>query len=120
MAGSRVLPIALVTISGVAIAVSTFDGEFKEQRRQRLENEFQKDVAAVSALSSTGPSPMASSTIPSPTPGALEEKKEEVKASAVSTSSWTSALGLWAWKKKDSPKEAAPAQGKDENANNGP
>lgn len=49
MAGSRVLPIALVTISGVAIAVSTFDGEFKERRRQRLENEFQKYAEPTSA-----------------------------------------------------------------------
>lgn len=41
MAG-RILPIALATILGISIGVATFDGEFKEQRRKKLEEEYQQ------------------------------------------------------------------------------
>ena len=43
MAG-RILPIALATVVGVSIGVATFDGEFKEQRRKRLEEEYNRYV----------------------------------------------------------------------------
>jgi hypothetical protein len=43
MAG-RILPLALATIVGVSIGVATFDGEFKEQRRKRLQEEYDRYV----------------------------------------------------------------------------
>lgn len=39
MAG-RILPFALATVAGVSIGVATFDGEFKAQRMQRLQKEY--------------------------------------------------------------------------------
>lgn len=41
MAG-RILPVALATVIGVSIGVATFDGEFKEQRRKRLQEEYER------------------------------------------------------------------------------
>jgi hypothetical protein len=41
---SRLLGIALTTILGVSIGVATFDGEFKEQRRKRLQAEYERYV----------------------------------------------------------------------------
>jgi hypothetical protein len=41
MAG-RILPIALATVAGVSIGVATFGEEFKEQRRQRLQEEYDR------------------------------------------------------------------------------
>lgn len=41
MAG-RILPIALATFAGVAIGVSTFGEEFKEQQRRRLQQEYNR------------------------------------------------------------------------------
>jgi hypothetical protein len=43
MAG-RILPVALATIVGVSIGVATFDGEFKEQRRKKLQEEYDRYV----------------------------------------------------------------------------
>jgi hypothetical protein len=43
MAG-RVLPVALATIVGVSIGVATFDGEFREQRRKKLQEEYDRYV----------------------------------------------------------------------------
>lgn len=111
MAG-RILPIALAAVAGVSIGIATFDGEFKEQRRKRLEEEYQRymfhspacvtftdrnsDLAAVSSLNNEGPSPMSSSALPSqqPLPAAPTESQTESKTSRLS-----SMLGLWAWKK---------------------
>jgi hypothetical protein len=38
----RILPVALATVVGVSIGVATFDGEFKDQRRKRLEQEYNR------------------------------------------------------------------------------
>jgi hypothetical protein len=46
MAG-RLLPIALATVAGISIGIATFDGEFKEQRRKRLEEEYKRYVLQV-------------------------------------------------------------------------
>jgi hypothetical protein len=43
MAG-RVLPIALATVVGISIGVATFDRELKEQRRKRLQEEYDQYV----------------------------------------------------------------------------
>ncbi|KAF2130735.1 hypothetical protein P153DRAFT_383960 [Dothidotthia symphoricarpi CBS 119687] len=113
MAG-RILPVALAAVVGVSIGIATFDEEFKAQRMERLQKEYDQEVAAAAALNSEGPSPMASSAASSPAPEKLQAKKEEIKASASptpsasSTSSWSSLLGLWAWK-KDAKRETTPA-----------
>lgn len=49
MAG-RILPVALATVAGISIGVATFDGEFKEQRKRRLEEEYRRYVEAQVAL----------------------------------------------------------------------
>lgn len=49
MAG-RLLPVALAVVSGVAIGVATFDGEFKAQRKQRLEEEYKEFVSSTAKL----------------------------------------------------------------------
>ena len=49
MAG-RILPIALATISGVVIGIATFDGEFKAQQRERLEEDYKRYVLSVSKM----------------------------------------------------------------------
>ena len=41
MAG-RILPIALATVMGISIGIATFDGELKEQREKRLEEEYRR------------------------------------------------------------------------------
>lgn len=41
MAG-RILPVAFAVISGISIGVATWDGELKEQRRQRLQKEYER------------------------------------------------------------------------------
>ncbi|KAF1851924.1 uncharacterized protein K460DRAFT_401923 [Cucurbitaria berberidis CBS 394.84] len=113
----RILPIALAAIAGVSIGVATFDGEFKEQRRKKLEEEYKQEIAAtspkeaitVSSLNSAGPSPMASSAVPAPAPEQLAARKEDVRASDTSASSWSSRLGLWAWN-KDAKIGPAPAK----------
>ncbi|PVH96536.1 hypothetical protein DM02DRAFT_659138 [Periconia macrospinosa] len=98
MAG-RILPIALATVSGVAIGVATWDGELKEQRRQRLEEEYKRDMNAVSALNSEGPSPMASSSISPPAP----EQVPTTATESEKTSKLSSYLGFWAWKSSRPP-----------------
>jgi len=40
----RILPVALATALGVSIGVAAFDREFKEQRRKRLEDEYNRYV----------------------------------------------------------------------------
>lgn len=40
------MPIALATVVGISIGVATFDGEFKEQRRKRLEEEYKQYARA--------------------------------------------------------------------------
>ncbi|KAF2257961.1 hypothetical protein CC78DRAFT_538150 [Lojkania enalia] len=60
---SRLLPIALATISGIAIGVTTFGPEFQEQRKKRLEEAYQRDVAA---LGSKAESPPSSKSEPNP------------------------------------------------------
>lgn len=44
MAG-RILPIALATISGIAIGTATFGEELKSQRMKRLTDEYNQYVA---------------------------------------------------------------------------
>lgn len=41
MAG-RILPVALATISGIAIGMATFGEEFKEQQKRRLQDEYDR------------------------------------------------------------------------------
>jgi hypothetical protein len=120
MAG-RILPLALATIVGVSIGVATFDSEFKEQRRKRLQEEYDRyveqydsyftathtadsEVAAAAALNSQSTTPMASNAISPPAPQQLPAPlvgaKEDPKVhTSDSTSSWSSMLGLWAWDK---------------------
>jgi hypothetical protein len=43
MAG-RILPLALATVVGISIGVATFDRELKEQRRKRLQEEYDRYV----------------------------------------------------------------------------
>jgi hypothetical protein len=50
MAG-RILPIALATVAGVSIGVATFGEEFKEQRRKRLQEEYDRYAVADNVLS---------------------------------------------------------------------
>ncbi|KAH9875175.1 hypothetical protein J1614_004665 [Plenodomus biglobosus] len=97
MAG-RILPIALATILGISIGVATFDGEFKEQRKRRLEEEYKREVASMASLqnASSSDAPIAVSPANSQQ---LPTKGDEVNASASSSSSWSSMLGLWAWTK---------------------
>ncbi|KAK7189207.1 hypothetical protein DPSP01_005402 [Paraphaeosphaeria sporulosa] len=107
MAG-RILPIALATFAGVAIGVSTFGEEFKEQQRRRLQQEYNRDLASAgaSALPTDGPSPMASSTIPAPQPEQLPAQTEPANQSKLS-----SMLGFWAWSSERSvAKEKSPAR----------
>jgi hypothetical protein len=49
MAG-RILPIALATVVGVSIGVATFDGELKEQRRKRLQEDYERWATLMKAL----------------------------------------------------------------------
>jgi hypothetical protein len=49
MAG-RILPIALATVVGVSIGVATFDRELKEQRRKRLQEEYNQCVFSTSTF----------------------------------------------------------------------
>jgi len=46
MAG-RILPIALATVAGISIGIATFEGEFKEQRKKRLEEEYKRYVRQI-------------------------------------------------------------------------
>lgn len=94
MAG-RILPIALATVLGISIGVATFDGEFKEQRRRRLEEEYKREMAAAGSLQNES-SPNSPSATPPTVPEQLSPK-DEVKASG--SASWSSMLGLWAWSK---------------------
>ncbi|KAF2256974.1 hypothetical protein BU26DRAFT_558402 [Trematosphaeria pertusa] len=94
MAG-RILPIALATISGVAIGVATFDGEFKAQQRERLEEDYKRNVTAVSALNTGGPSPMASSATQT-----SKTTQSPVEQKAAQPSRLSSMLGSWAWRKE--------------------
>lgn len=111
MAG-RILPIALATISGVAIGLATFGEEFKKQQQQRLQDEYKRydfvkddcicanyisDLAAVSSLNSEGPSPMASSAIKAPHPEQIEAQKESTQSNKAS-----SFFGFGAWSSKES------------------
>jgi hypothetical protein len=71
-----------------------------------------REVAAQAALTSQSVTPMASNAISPPSPQQIpaprEAKEEAPNASAPpSTSSWSSLMGLWAWK-KDVTKEVAP------------
>lgn len=145
MAG-RILPIALATVAGVSIGVATFGEEFKEQRRKRLQEEYDRwveynitriftftnisdsEVAAQAALAGQGLTPMASNVIPPPSPQQISAQKdvkmEETKTpGSESTPSWSSMLGLWAWKnepKKDLAPEVqklvSPESAKDQRA----
>ncbi|KAH7090568.1 hypothetical protein FB567DRAFT_589954 [Paraphoma chrysanthemicola] len=111
MAG-RILPIALATVVGVSIGVTTFDSEFKEQRRKKLEEEYNREVAAAAAAKGQAPVPITTSAVPAPPLESLPVK--HVAAAEETTrptdSSWSSMLGLWAWKKgaKNSGSQPAP------------
>jgi CCR4-NOT transcriptional regulation complex NOT5 subunit len=66
-----------------------------------------RELAAAAAASSTAnPTPIAASTVTSPTSEQLQAKKEEAVASAPADNSWSNTFGLWAWKKEV--KEPAP------------
>ncbi|KAF2847752.1 hypothetical protein T440DRAFT_470804 [Plenodomus tracheiphilus IPT5] len=97
MAG-RILPIALAGILGISIGIATFDGEFKEQRKRRLEKEYQRELAAATSTPDAS-APLAPSAVAPTVPEQSPFKVDEVKASEPSSSSWSSMLGLWAWKK---------------------
>jgi hypothetical protein len=118
---SRLLGIVLTTVMGVSIGVATFDGEFKEQRRKRLQEEYERyvprnwsfhckftytlnrEVAAHAALTNQSLTPMASNAITPPSPPQMPAQREAEKdltspdATTATKSSWSSILGLWAW-----------------------
>lgn len=48
----RILPVALAAIVGVSIGVATFDREFQDQRRKRLQEEYDQYVSKVEHLHS--------------------------------------------------------------------
>ncbi|KAL5118998.1 hypothetical protein ACEQ8H_003127 [Pleosporales sp. CAS-2024a] len=133
MAG-RILPIALATVAGVSIGVATFGQEFKDQRRKRLQEEYDRyplyrtvtglsytytadsEVAAQAALAGQSVAPKASQPILSPlsskTHTGQDIGKEEMQTTSTSAPSWSSILGLWAWKKRatqDATPEVAPS-----------
>lgn len=112
MAG-KILPIALATISGISIGVATFGPELKEQRRKKLTDDYNRyiyasmyvsalclhtpsEVAAAAALNTEGPPSIVPSAIEVPAADQTPTDKDSGKQSA---SSWSSVLGLWAWKK---------------------
>jgi hypothetical protein len=57
-----------------------------------------RELAA--AASTANPTPIAASTVASPTSEQLQTKKEEAVASAPADNSWSNTFGLWAWKKE--------------------
>ncbi|KAF3048144.1 hypothetical protein E8E12_010781 [Didymella heteroderae] len=97
MAG-RILPVALATISGVAIGMATFGEELKAQQMKRLTEEYNRDLAAAAAAANSenpaavAPAATAATPPPAATPSPI--KGEPAKAS------WSDTLGLWAWKSK--------------------
>ncbi|KAH8708645.1 hypothetical protein GQ44DRAFT_627590 [Phaeosphaeriaceae sp. PMI808] len=110
----RILPVALATIVSISIGIATFDQEFKEQRRKRLEEEYNREVAAASHLANQSLTTMETNNIPPLSPEQLYfpqmRREQDTPASATSSaSSWSSMLGLWAWK-KDNKKESSIAQ----------
>jgi len=115
MAG-RILQLALVAAPGVLVVFASLDGEFKKQRKLRLEEEYKREVAATmnpqSAAPPTAPS-VASPAIAERSPA----KMGEPKAPTSSSFSWSSMLGLWAWRKDTEQTTAStadpPAQSKD-------
>ncbi|KAJ4991123.1 hypothetical protein SVAN01_03473 [Stagonosporopsis vannaccii] len=105
MAG-RILPIALATVSGIAIGMATFGEELKAQRMKRLTDEYNREVAAAAAANSENPAaiaPLSTTVTPTPAPTIVAVKEENKAAS-----SWSDALGLWAWRKKPQ-QDAVPA-----------
>ncbi|USP81158.1 hypothetical protein yc1106_08432 [Curvularia clavata] len=90
MAG-RILPVALAAVIGVSIGVATFDGEFKKQRLARMEEEYQRELAAAAASKGASPAPVPVRQ--------LQARQEEPTTSVSSGNSWSNMLGLWAWKK---------------------
>ncbi|EMD96071.1 hypothetical protein COCC4DRAFT_29518 [Bipolaris maydis ATCC 48331] len=108
MAG-RILPIALAAIMGVSIGVATFDGEFKKQRLARMNEEYQRELAAAAASGGVNPSPA------QPQPQA----EEKTIVSQPPDKSWSNMLGLWAWK-KEANKEVVPTKEKIEEAKGKP
>jgi hypothetical protein len=112
MAG-KLLPIALATVSGISIGVATFGPELKEQRKKKLTDDYNRyvytnmyptalhlhtpsDVAAAATLNTEG--------LPPIVPTAIQAPADEDQGKPP-TSSWSSMLGLWAWKKN--PKDDA-------------
>ncbi|EUC42502.1 hypothetical protein COCMIDRAFT_103333 [Bipolaris oryzae ATCC 44560] len=108
MAG-RIVPIALAAIMGVSIGVATFDGEFKKQRLARMNEEYQRELAAAATSSGVNPSPAQPQL----------RANEETIASQPPDNSWSNMLGLWAWK-KEAKKEIVPAKADIEEANGKP
>ncbi|KAJ4381329.1 hypothetical protein N0V86_003678 [Didymella sp. IMI 355093] len=106
MAG-RILPVALATISGIAIGMATFGEELKAQQMKRLTEEYNRDLAAAAAANSENPAaiaPAATAVTPPPaaTPSTIKEETKPTKAS------WSDTLGFWAWKSKPQ-QESVPA-----------
>ncbi|KAF2624234.1 hypothetical protein BU25DRAFT_348479 [Macroventuria anomochaeta] len=106
MAG-RILPVALATVSGIAIGMATFGEELKAQRMKRLTEEYNRDVVAAAAANSENPAAIASAatTVTPPPAPTLPPVKEETKPASTS---WSDALGFWAWKKSPQ-QDAVPA-----------
>ncbi|KAL1600941.1 hypothetical protein SLS59_005606 [Nothophoma quercina] len=110
MAG-RILPVALATVSGIAIGMATFGEELKAQRMNRLTEEYERDVAAAAAASSERPAavaPTASTVTPPPAATPLSPTPPVKDETRPASTSWTDALGFWAWKKKPQ-QDAVPA-----------
>ncbi|KZM21478.1 uncharacterized protein EKO05_0006222 [Ascochyta rabiei] len=105
MAG-RILPVALATVSGIAIGMATFGEELKSQRMKRLTEEYNRDVAAAAAANNKNPASIAPATsTATPPPTSIPPVKEETQPA---TTSWSDALGFWAWKKSPQ-KDPVPA-----------
>lgn len=124
MAG-RILPIALATVSGIAIGMATFGEELKAQRMKRLTEEYNRytarifyiirlsltlgcrDVAAAAAANSENPAAIAPAATATPPPALTQPPPVEHEIKPASTS-WSDALGFWAWKKRPQ-QDAVPA-----------
>ncbi|KAF1350432.1 hypothetical protein EJ07DRAFT_36388, partial [Lizonia empirigonia] len=107
MAG-RILPVALATVSGIAIGMATFGEELKSQQMKRLTEEYNRDIAAAATAAANSENPAAitpTSTTVTPPPASIPPPVEEAKPTSAS---WSDALGFWAWKKSPQ-KDAVPA-----------
>ncbi|KAF2796838.1 hypothetical protein K505DRAFT_323027 [Melanomma pulvis-pyrius CBS 109.77] len=88
----RVLGVAVATVTGIAIAVSTFKPELEAARRRRLEDEYNREVAALNTSAPLDAREKAAAEPP-------EQDHSPNNTSEEKPSRISSLLGLWAWKR---------------------